>query len=104
MQFAYCCVLLTGFTSAVIRRQHWMSHEERVVVETAIHAAGNFCGFRAEGRASALQEDYDDDSCRRPFWRRRQTIRSGFPRVEQVPVLPRISSSLKLTRRLRAVP
>ena len=33
-----------------------------MVVEAAIHAAGNFCGLGTEGRASTLQEDYDHDA------------------------------------------
>src|SRR4029077_16385489 len=37
-------------------------NEEVVVVEVAIHASGDLGGLGTEGGASALQEDYDDDS------------------------------------------
>src|SRR5579862_7607598 len=36
--------------------------EEVVVIHVAVHASRNLSGFRAEGRASSLQKDHDDDT------------------------------------------
>src|SRR5258708_2960373 len=37
-------------------------NEEIVIVHIAVHASAHLAGFRAEGRAPALQEDHHDDA------------------------------------------
>ncbi len=70
--------------------------EEVVVVQFAIEVPGKFRRLRSERRTSTLQEHHSHDLAVLRVRVGREPSETRMPSFEQVPVLPRISSSLKL--------